>query len=105
MEKEISAEGAGEAQVIAYLGCNADASHPDGIYVLSVDRKTGGIEKAESHDVAHAVYLCISPDGRILFSCSDNGISSFSVDGAASARRRHLHGCGAVPCLGSAGRT
>jgi len=67
--------------VVVYLGCNADASHPEGVHVLSVDGASGGIARVESHGLLHAVYLCLSPDGRCLYSCSDTGISSFAVEG------------------------
>ena len=81
MEKRIT-EDAVKTQVLAYLGCNADASHLEGIHVLSIDCKTGGMAKVESYAVPHAVYLCMSSDGGILYSCSDAGIVSFSVKGA-----------------------
>ena len=66
--------------VVVYLGCNADALHPEGVHVLSVDCASGGIARIESHNLAHAVYLDLSPDGRCLYSCSDTGISSFAVE-------------------------
>lgn len=80
MEKRIT-EDAVKTHVLAYLGCNADASHLEGIHVLSVDCKTGGMAKVESYAVPHAVYLCMSSDGSILYSCSDTGIGSFFVTG------------------------
>lgn len=72
----------GNGTAIAYLGCNADAAHPEGVHVLSVDRASGAIARLAAHELLHAVYLCLSPDGKWLYACSDTGLAAFAVDGA-----------------------
>ena len=74
-------EDALKKPTVVYLGCNADASHPEGLHVLSVESASGNIARIESCSLPHAVYLDLSPDGRCLYSCSDTGISSFAVEG------------------------
>ena len=64
--------------IVAYVGCNANAEHPAGIYVLSVDPQSGILEKTGSRKLFHAVYLANSPDGRHVYSCSDTGSGGFS---------------------------
>lgn len=65
-----------------YLGCNADSDHPEGIYALSVDSRSGAVEILGSRKLLHAVYMVRSCDGKYVYSCSDAGLASFAVDGS-----------------------
>ena len=73
-----------ETKAIAvYVGCNADAGHPMGVHVLSVNLQSGAVEKIGSRRLNHAVYLAYAPDGRYVYSCSDTGLASFAVEGSS----------------------
>ena len=73
-----------ETKAIAvYVGCNADAGHPMGVHVLSVNLQSGVVEKIGSRRLNHAVYLAYAPDGRYVYSCSDTGLASFAVEGSS----------------------
>ena len=73
-----------ETKAIAvYVGCNADAGHPMGVHVFSVNLQSGVVEKIGSRRLNHAVYLAYAPDGRYVYSCSDTGLASFAVEGSS----------------------
>ena len=73
-----------ETKAIAvYVGCNADAGHPMGVHVLSVNLQSGVVEKIGSRRLNHAVYLAYAPDGRYVYSCSDTGLASFALEGSS----------------------
>lgn len=65
---------------IVYLGCYTDAAHPDGLKALELDAETGRMAVVSSYRVSNALYQALSPDGKILYSCTGEGLASFSVE-------------------------
>ena len=65
-----------------FLGCYTDSAHPNGLKVLRVDETAGRLAVVAEYPVSNALYQALSPDGAVLYSCTGEGLASFSVDDA-----------------------
>lgn len=83
--------------MVVYLGCYTDASHVNGLKVLEVDPASGRMEIVAEREVGNAIYQSLSPDGRILYTCTPKGVASFAADGAALEKIDDAD-FGASPC-------
>jgi len=64
-----------------YLGCYTDDAHPNGLKALELDERSGAISVLAEHPVPNALYQALSPDGKYLYSCTGEGLSSFGTGG------------------------
>ena len=55
--------------------------NPNGLKVLELDENSGAMSVVAEYPVSNALYQALSPDGKYLYSCTGEGISSFSVEG------------------------
>ena len=72
----------GVLAMIVYLGCYTDETHTNGLMAVELDTSTGGMKVVAEYPVPNALYQALSPDGRILYSCTGDGLASFRADGA-----------------------
>ena len=63
------------------LGCYTDASHPNGLKMLELDKSSGVMSVLAERPVSNALYQALSPDGKYLYSCTGEGLASFRADG------------------------
>ncbi len=71
----------GVLAMMVYLGCYTDATHTNGLYAVEVDAGTGAMTIVAEYGVKHAIYQALSPDGKYLYSCTEDGAASFRADG------------------------
>lgn len=69
--------------MIVYLGCYTDDANRNGLKVLNLDEATGVMSVAGEYSVTNALYQALSLDGKYLYSCTGEGVASFSVAGDA----------------------
>lgn len=69
-----------------FLGAYTDDAHPNGLRTLALDETTGQMAVTAEYPVSNALYQALSPDGRVLYSCTGRGLASFRVEGARLAK-------------------
>ncbi len=64
---------------VAYVGTYTH-EHSVGIYVYDVDLENGVLTERSVAPVNNPSYLCVSHDGKRLYSIADEGVASFEID-------------------------
>ncbi len=62
-----------------YLGCYTDAAHTNGLQVVRLDEETLQMSVEREYPVSNALYQTLSPDAKILYSCTGEGLAAFAV--------------------------
>ncbi|MCR4673545.1 MAG: lactonase family protein [Lachnospiraceae bacterium] len=68
-----------EEKYVAYVGTYTH-ENSEGIYVYDVNTKTGELTERSLAYINNPSYLCVSHDGKYLYSIADEGVASFSID-------------------------
>jgi 6-phosphogluconolactonase len=101
---------------LLYVGTYTDETKSDGIYVVSMDRRSGKLRKLGSVNAGtNPSFLTIHPNGRVLYAVSEvekyagkasGGVSSFAIasDTGALTRRNEQPSEGGLPCYLSVDR-
>lgn len=101
---------------LLYVGTYTDDGKSDGIYVVSMDRRSGKLRKVGSANAgANPSFLTIHPNGRVLYAVSEvdkyagkasGGVTSFAIasDTGALTRRNEQPSEGGLPCYVSVDR-
>ena len=69
--------------MFVYLGCYTDEAHPKGLKILELEEESGAMSVAAEYPVSNALYQTLSADGKYLYSCTGEGLSSFKLVGRA----------------------
>ena len=64
---------------VAYVGTYTHEKS-EGIYVYDVDAATGVLKERSLAYINNPSYVCVSHDGKYLYSISDEGVAAFSID-------------------------
>ena len=64
---------------VAYVGTYTHENSV-GIYVYDIDPENGVLKERSVARVNNPSYLCVSHDGKMLYSIADEGVASFSID-------------------------
>ena len=67
-----------------FLGCYTDAINTNGLNTIDLDLATGRMAIVAEYPVSNAIYQALSPDGRYLYSCTRQGLSSPRVGATAA---------------------
>ena len=62
------------------LGGYTDPEHQHGLKALELDESSGAISLVAEHKLSNALYQALSPDGKYLYSCTGEGLSSFCAE-------------------------
>ncbi len=62
------------------LGGYTDPEHQYGLKALELDESSGAISLVAEHKLSNALYQALSPDGKYLYSCTGEGLSSFCAE-------------------------
>lgn len=71
--------GKKSGKYVAYVGTYTHANSV-GIYVYDVDPDKGILTERSVCPINNPSYLCISKDGKFLYSIADEGVAAFSID-------------------------
>ena len=83
--------------MIVYIGCYTDAAHTNGLHAVELNPDTGAMKIVASYPVRQAIYQALSPDGRILYSCTEGGVAAFAVEDTKLTKLGEV-GIGGSPC-------
>ena len=89
---------AAKDKYVAYVSCYTQGS-PVGIRVYDADIKNGTLSEKEKINISNSSYMCISHNGKYLYSITDYGVESYSIlpDGtletASAASINGMRGC------------
>ena len=101
---------------LLYVGTYTDDGKSEGIYVVSMDPRSGKLRRVGSVNAgANPSFLTIHPNGRVLYAVSEvekyagkasGGVSSFAIarDTGALTRRNEQPSEGGLPCYVSVDR-
>ena len=64
---------------VAYVGTYTHENSV-GIYVYDLDPETGVLKERSVAPINNPSYLCVSHDGKFLYSIADEGVAAFSID-------------------------
>ncbi|MCR5397621.1 MAG: beta-propeller fold lactonase family protein [Lachnospiraceae bacterium] len=68
-----------DEKYVAYVGTYTH-ENSEGIYVYDIDTKTGELKERSLAYINNPSYVCVSHDGKYLYSIADEGVASFSID-------------------------
>ena len=72
-------EGEKMGKYVAYVGTYTH-ENVVGIHVYDVDPTGGRLTERSVAEINNPSYLCVSKDGKFLYSIADEGVASFSID-------------------------
>jgi 6-phosphogluconolactonase len=61
------------------LGCYSGEDNPGALKLLDFSEDFSRVEVVREYAVGNALYQALSPDGKILYSCTGKGLASFSI--------------------------
>ena len=64
---------------VAYVGTYTHEKS-EGIYVYDIDVNTGAMKERSVAYINNPSYVCLSHDGKYLYSIADEGVAAFSID-------------------------
>ena len=64
---------------VAYVGTYTHEKS-EGIYVYDIDVNTGAMKERSVAYINNPSYVCLSHDGKFLYSIADEGVAAFSID-------------------------
>jgi len=102
---------------LLYVGTYTEGTKSEGVYLLRMDRRTGGLQRVGSVDAgANPSFLAIHPNGHILYAANEvekyhgkstGAVSAFTIANGTGAltRRDEQPSEGGAPCFVSVDRS
>ncbi len=80
---------------VAYVGTYTH-ENVVGIHVYDLEPESGRLTERSVAEINNPSYLCISRDGKFLYSIADEGVAAFSIDGNGDLTKINQEGIGGM---------